>query len=161
MDAVPVTFTLSELWVLQGVVRHESAQPWQGKWPITSVELNDRIAEAIWFCTNENQQEAAIILTRGDCYLIDALVPASAKDTDGKLVGKPILLKTYHVRSVLADGIEATAAESPEPPAEQWAKLKEWKEPWTRFPWRLKANAQPGTEPNPDPDDLTGYDPVA
>ena len=153
MDVVSVVFSLSELWVMQTFVRHESGSQWMGSWPNTSVDLNDAIAEAILFCTEYGQSEAPILLKKGDCYLLDSVVPAGAKDTEGRLVGRPILLKTYAARAGLRDRFEATAEEPEQPSPEEWSKLKEWKEPWMRFPWRLKSNASPGTEPNPDPDD--------
>lgn len=153
MEVVATVFSLSELWVMQSFVRHESGSQWQGQYPNTSIELNDAICAAILLCIENEQDEAAILLRKSDCYLIDSVIPANAKDTEGRLVGRPILLKTYSARADLADRFEATAEEPPLPTEEEWRKLKEWKEPWTHFPWRLKANAQSGADPDPDPND--------
>lgn len=97
-------FTLDELWILQGTVRHEQPQPWQGNWPAVSVELNDAIAAAIVFCLDNEQEFATLALSRGDCLLIDYCVSKDIKDANGKMTGKAILLKTFRARQAIAYG---------------------------------------------------------
>lgn len=110
-DSFPVVFTLDELWLLHAVVRHEAAIPWQGKWPTTSVELNDTICSAIFLCEDQKLTEATLILSRGDCFLMDATVPQDAKSAGGVLLGKSILMKTFKVRERIAGALEADAIE--------------------------------------------------
>ena len=96
-------FTLDELWLLQSVVRHELAQQDTWKFPPASVSLNDAIAEAILFCDDNKQGEAALILSRGDCLTIDYLVPQGAKSAAGQPIGRNILLKSYRARRYIED----------------------------------------------------------
>lgn len=126
-DHAPIAFSKEELWVLQRVVRHEMGTPWQGKWPITSIPLNDAIADAILLCEDQGQPEAVIILSKGDCYLIDALVPQDAKSPMGVLLGKPILLKTFRVRALLEGAVQATAQGLELSEDELDAALQKWK----------------------------------
>ena len=101
-DTTPVPFTLLELWVLQSFIRHEQPQPWQGKWPGYSLELNDDIAAAIVFCVDEEQEFAQLMLSRGDCLVIDCCVNNAAKDSQGNPAGKMILLKSFRARQALS-----------------------------------------------------------
>ena len=125
---VPMMFTREQLWCLQRFVRHEAGIPWQGRWPITSVELNDAIAEAILFCEEQNQGEATLILGRGDCYLIDWLVPQDAKSPMGVLLGKEILLRSYRVRATLDGAAAATATGRELSEDEVHSAMEKWKE---------------------------------
>ncbi len=126
-DSISVLFTKDELWVLQGFVRHETGQPWQGAWPNFSKDLNDQIANALLFCEDESQLDAAIVLSKGDCYAIDSLVPNSLKSAAGTLVGRAILLKTFRVRSQLEGSFTSTADEPTVDVKEIERKLEEWK----------------------------------
>ncbi len=103
-DTVPVPFTLDELWTIQGGVRHEQGQPWQGLWPTTSVALNDDIAAGIVFCLDSQQEFCTLLLSRGDCFLIDYCISKDLKDATGKPVGRHILTKTFRARQALAYG---------------------------------------------------------
>ena len=149
-DQVPVVFSKEMLWLLQRFVRHENGIPWQGKWPITSLELNDAIAEAILFCEDQQQPEASIVLGRGDCYLIDALVQQDAKSPLGVLMGKEILLRTYRVRATLDGAPQATGSGRELSEDEVHSAMQSWKQgieegtitpPRTRKPRRNKSNA--------------------
>ena len=104
-------FSLDELWLLQSAVRHEVAQQEQWKFPPASRELNDAIAAALLFCTECKEASATLVLSYGDLLVIDYNVQQSAKDVNGKLVGKAILLKTFSARSRLAYGDEPEAEE--------------------------------------------------
>lgn len=108
-EAVPVVFDLSELWLLRMYVRHEMAniEQWRA-FPPVSLELNDDIAAAILFCVENDETEAALLLSRGDCLVLDYLIPQDAKSPDGKLIGKPLLLKTFAARREIAGGPMAT-----------------------------------------------------
>lgn len=126
-DTVAVVFDLAELWLLQRSIRHEIAGQKFWAFPPASVELNDAVAEAIHFCVTENVTEAALRLSRGDLFAIDATVPADAKDVSGKPIGKTILLKSYAARAELRGNVPLAA--SPAEPctgAEARARLKEW-----------------------------------
>jgi hypothetical protein len=120
-----IEFSIQELWLIRAVVRHESSPAWQGKWPTYNLELNDQVAEAILLCTDEKQDGASLMVTQGDLYLLDAMVPQDAKDAAGKPIGKDILLKTFRARRELSGGERATA-EDPDV-AEQRTRLEEWK----------------------------------
>lgn len=110
-ETAPVPFTLDELWVLQGAVRHEQAQPWQGMWPAYSLSLNDEIARGIIFCIDNLEGFYTIPLSRGDCLCIDATVSKDIKDANGKLIGKKILEKSFRARLAILDGFQLMADE--------------------------------------------------
>lgn len=119
-------FALNELWLLHRVIRHELPGQEQMKFPYYNLDLNDQIVETILRCEELNLREAALILTRGDCLAIDAMVNVDMKDQYGKPLGKDILLKVFAARRDLAGGPVATADES-EVPTDFDAKLEEWK----------------------------------
>lgn len=110
-ETFPVAFSVDELWILQAFVRHEQGTPWQGKWPAFSLDLNDAIAEALVFCDDNAEQMATLQLSKGDCYLVDYCVPNNVKDANGRLIGKQILMKSFHARQAIAYGDLATAEE--------------------------------------------------
>lgn len=123
----PVTFSKDELWMLQRVVRHEVSPPWQGKWPTYSQDLNDQVAAAIVLCEDQAQSEAALQLSKGDLYLIDALVPVDAKTAAGTPIGKNILLKTFRARDAFSS-LEIPLGSISEPAVPDFEeKLGEWK----------------------------------
>jgi hypothetical protein len=107
----PVAFTREELWLLRSFVRHEIPQQETWKFPPASIELNDQIAEAILLCEEHDIDEAVLLLTRGDCLVIDAVVPQDAKSVSGARIGQSILLKSFVARRDLAGGPTASAAE--------------------------------------------------
>ena len=94
---------------MRAYVRHEmaSVEQWRA-FPPVSLELNDDIAAAILFCVENDEGEAALLLSRGDCLVLDYLIPQDAKSPDGKLIGKPLLLKTFAARREIAGGPMAT-----------------------------------------------------
>ncbi len=110
-QTTPVTFTLEELWLLRAFVRHEVAQQESWKFPPASLELNDQVAEAILLCEEHELGEAVLLLTRGDCLVIDAVIPQDAKSVNGTRLGQTILLKTFAARRDLAGGPTASADE--------------------------------------------------
>jgi hypothetical protein len=110
-DTVSIVFSLEELWLMQACVRHETAQAEQWKFPPASLPLNDAIAAAILFCEEQKAGEAALLLSRHDCLVLDYNVPSSAKDAYGKPIGKAILLKSFKARSQL-DGDLCLAEET-------------------------------------------------
>ena len=96
-----VCLGLDELWLLQQYIRHEvqGGREWEA--PPASHDLNDRIAGSILMLEETSEAEAAFELTFRDCLAIDCTVPASAKDVDGKPIGRKILLKTFEARRQL------------------------------------------------------------
>lgn len=119
-ETVSVLFTLDELWLLQALVRHVDAHyPPEAKWlfPPYSLELNDQIASSILLCTETDAPDAPLLLSRGDCLLIDFCVQSSAKDVNGVPIGRNILLKSFAARRDLSDplpishGPEMTASD--------------------------------------------------
>ena len=110
-DTHPVPFSLEELWVLQGTIRHEQAQPWQGSWPAYNLDLNGKIARAILFCIDYEQEFAQVVLTKGDTLAIDYCVSKDIKDANGKPVGKKILEKVFRARLAIEDGNELVVDE--------------------------------------------------
>ncbi len=120
MDAESITvsmlFTLDELWLLQSVVRHEVEHLDQWHWPPASLDLNDQIAHAIDFCTTSPPAtEAPLLLSKGDCLILDYTVSQSLKDVDGNLLGRNILLKSFAARRQLEEGPQVSAPEVPTP----------------------------------------------
>ena len=96
-----VCFSLDELWLLQQYVRHEMQGGREWEAAPASLDLNDRIAGSILMLEETSEAEAAFELTFRDCLAVDCTVPASAKDVDGKPIGKKILLKTFEARRQL------------------------------------------------------------
>lgn len=123
---VPVTFTLDELWFLQSLVRHELPQPPEWKFPPASLELNDQVADVLLSCTDYDLKEGTLVLTRGDLLLLDYVVPQAATNSAGKNIGRPILLKTYRARRLLAEGSMGTASEPDDTAAS--TRLERWRE---------------------------------
>lgn len=126
IDTVPVTFTADELWFLQSLVRHEIPQPPEWKFPPASLDLNDLIADALLGCADYDLKEVTLPLRRGDLLLLDYVVPQSATNTAGKNIGRPILLKTYRARRLLAEGSMGTADEPDDTAAA--ARFERWRE---------------------------------
>ena len=114
IETASVVFDLNELWIMRAYVRHElpNIEQWRA-YPPVSLDLNDNIAAAILFCVENDEPEAALLLSRGDCLAIDYLIPQDAKSPDGKPIGKPLLLKTFAARRVLAGGPVATEEDMP------------------------------------------------
>jgi len=144
MNEAAVVFSKEELWYLRSVVRHEMAGGDAWRFPPVSLDLNSQIADAILLCEDQGQDEAALTLTMGDCYLIDAVVDQNAKDANGRPIGKPVLLKAFRARTVIAGYPQATA-EEPKKPTAYWlvgeAKKKE------------EGNAKSWHHTGHDPDD--------
>jgi hypothetical protein len=90
---------------MQACVRHEVAQAEQWKFPPASLGLNDAIAAAIIFCEEQGYQEAAVLIGRHDCLVLDYNVPSTAKDANGKPIGRAVLLKSFRARQRLEDGL--------------------------------------------------------
>lgn len=126
MNSASVEFTWDELWLLQSVIRHEMQGQEMWKFPPASLDLNDQVARALIFCDESAVTSAFLELTRGDTLAIDYFVPNTAKDANGKLIGKTVLLKSFQARAKLADWF---AAEAEEPSAHLiQEKLAEWQQ---------------------------------
>lgn len=110
-------FSLEELWLLQSVIRHELAQGDQWKFPPASLELNDQVADALVLCEEHKLGEAALILSRGDCLVIDYCTPQGARSVAGLPIGRTVLLKSFIARRAIEDGPGPTAAEPAQPSA--------------------------------------------
>lgn len=106
-----VVFTLDELWLLHACIRHELPGQEQMKFPYYSRDLNDSLAEVILMCEEDGLRDAALVLSQGDCYVIDAVVRSDMKTPAGAPLGKAILTKTFKARRDLAGGPVATALE--------------------------------------------------
>lgn len=128
-NTASAVFSVEELWMLQSTVRHELAQIEQWKFPPASVDLNDQIAECLLRCHEYNLAEGALILSRGDCLVIDYCVPQTAKSVAGVPIGKNILMKSFRARMQLLDG-DILAAEEPASPsaADVCEQLRQFKE---------------------------------
>ncbi len=96
-------FSLEELWLMQSVIRHEMPQIDQWKFAPANLELNDQIAQALVFCDENGVNEAALVLSRGDCLAIDYCVPQGAKSAAGVPIGKHILMKSFRARRAIED----------------------------------------------------------
>lgn len=144
IESVPVVFDLNELWLMRAYVRHEIAniEQWRA-FPPVSLDLNDAIAEAILFCVEGNEGEAALLLSRGDCLVLDYLIPQDAKSPDGKLIGKPLLLKTFAARRLLAGGPVATEEDMPIDKTEVAEAMLKWSEAAAPKPKRGRPKRTP------------------
>jgi hypothetical protein len=107
-------FTVEELWLLQSVIRHEIPQLEQWDFPPASLALNDQVAEALLLCDERGEAEAALVLSRGDCLVIDYCVPQGAKSVAGVAIGKHVLLKSFRARQEIEDHF-LPAEEPPQP----------------------------------------------
>lgn len=107
-------FTVEELWLLQSVIRHELPQLEQWDFPPASLALNDQIAETLVLCDETGEAEAALVLSRGDCLVIDYCVPQGAKSVAGVAIGKHVLLKSFRARREIEDHF-LPAEEPPQP----------------------------------------------
>ncbi len=96
-------FSLEELWLMQSVIRHEMPQIDQWKFAPANLDLNDQIAQALVFCDENGVNEAALVLSRGDCLAIDYCVPQGAKSAAGVPIGKHILMKSFRARRAIED----------------------------------------------------------
>ena len=110
-------FTLEELWLLQSVIRHELPQDEQWDFPPASLDLNDQIAQALILCDESGFGEAALILSRGDCLVLDYCVPQAAKSISGLAIGKQVLLKSFRARRAIESFFLPSADEPTQPTA--------------------------------------------
>lgn len=144
---MPAIFSLDELWVLQRYVRHECPDREKWKFPPASLELNEQVTDAIRFCAETGTEDAALLLSKGDCLLLDMVVPQDAKTTKGVLAGPSILLRAYGVRHALTEDTETT----PEPEGQDVSQTKERLRDWIdaqeqihEIRERLRTKAQKG-----------------
>jgi len=101
LDTTSIVFTKEELWLLHKCIRHELPNLDQMKNPPFNYELNEAISTAILFCHENEVDEAALILNIKDLLAIDSTTPQDAKSSNGALIGKNILLKTFKGRKEL------------------------------------------------------------
>jgi hypothetical protein len=114
-DTVSTLFTLDELWLLEGVIRHEHEGQDLWHFPYANLDLNDQISTAILFCTENKEVEAPLLLSRGDCLILSYCVQSGMKDPNGVLLGKSILIKSFTARRALRDGALETGTEPSAP----------------------------------------------
>ena len=103
---IPVVFTLTELWLLNDVVRHDEErgdEREQPRYPLVSTRLNEEIALAINTCMTVGMTEQTILLSYAELLLIDAGVRRGMKTPEGAK-GSEILLKTFAARARLSAG---------------------------------------------------------
>lgn len=128
-DSASVVFTLDELWLMRMYVRHEiaSVEQWRA-FPPASLELNDAIAGAILFCHNHGLKEASLLLSRGDCLILDFLIPQDARTADGQPIGKSLLLKTFEAREKISGAFPIAEEEMVLDSGELSEKMAEWEQ---------------------------------
>jgi hypothetical protein len=128
-DTVSVLFSLDELWIIREAVRHEVDGQDRWLFPPAGLELNDQVADQILFCVEKKEIEAPLLLSRGDCLILDFCVNLTMKDKDGLSLGKSILIKSFAARRDLRDGALETGTEPSAPSvSEIKAALQERKE---------------------------------
>lgn len=113
-ETSPIEVTKDELWLLQRYVRHEMADAERWHFPPVSLELNDQVADALRVCEKEKWEKCTLLLTRGDCLLIDFVIPQDAKTPGGTPLGKDLLMKTFVARYRIDNGDELSAPEPPQ-----------------------------------------------
>ena len=106
MEQTTVIFTLPELWMLNSLIRHESEDEGEWKYPPTNAGLARDIAAAILLCEDDAQGEAALAMRLGDLLIVDYNVQASDKTPEGAS-GKLILLKVFRAMRALTLGPDA------------------------------------------------------
>ena len=128
-NTASAVFSVEELWMLQSSIRHEIAQLEQWKFPPASLDLNDQVAECLLRCHEYSLSEGPLVLSRGDCLVIDYCVPQTAKSPSGVPIGKNILIKSFRARMQLIDG-DLLGADEPASPsaADVCEQLKQFKE---------------------------------
>jgi len=99
--ASPVTFSVSELWVLSDLIRHEMREQDTWKFPPASRELNEQISLALVDCVDLKLSEYTLLLSIGDLLVIDYWVRHDLKSPEGAR-GDAILLKTFRARQALS-----------------------------------------------------------
>ena len=102
-ETVSIDLTLEELWLMHSVIRHDIARSVDWSFPPSSISLSDKIAEAILFCEEFGETQAALQVTRHDCLIIDACVPDNAKSVDGWSIGRSIQIIQFAARRALRD----------------------------------------------------------
>lgn len=130
-----VTFSLDQLWLLNDVVRHEGDNSRVWKFPSASLELNEKVAEAILICEESRPGVSAppsissytLELSHGDLLCIDFWVRRGMKSPGGDPIGQKLLLETFKARRSLSGGWEATATEPVMKPEQIEAKIAEWR----------------------------------
>jgi hypothetical protein len=100
LETAPVTFMLSELWLLHSFIRHEQAQQEQWKLPPADLDLNDQIAFAIVACEDDHLPAYTLQITAHQLLCIDYWIRDEHKSMTGAK-GKDILLKTFRARRAL------------------------------------------------------------
>ena len=121
-----VLVTREALWYLRSRVRHESADQGQWKAPPTDLDLNRQIADAILRCEEADLPAAWLEVTKQDLLLIDYITDQDTKGTDGRPIGRPLLLATFAAYRELEEGPMATA-EDPDEEAKE-SKLREFQQ---------------------------------
>lgn len=116
-NTAPVVFSVDELWLIRNTCRHEMAQQDRWKFPPTDLDLNDQVAFALDACAESGFPEYTLLLTRHQCLVLDHNIPAEAKDSNGRLLGQPILLKSFKARRLLVEGAVLSADEPEGQPA--------------------------------------------
>lgn len=97
MQAVPVTFTVEELWMLQELVEHQPYAFPKEKYPSVDTELGDELARAITACEKRKLQEYTLFLNRAQLLLLSSEVKPASKTAEGAM-GKEILKKVLKAR---------------------------------------------------------------
>jgi hypothetical protein len=100
----PVTFELSELWLLHDFIRHEVPDARTWRYPPGCEELNEEIVFAIDTCEAHQLTEYTLMLSRGDMLAMDYFVRRDHKTPEGAS-GKKLLLKVFRARKELATEI--------------------------------------------------------
>jgi len=98
----PITFTLPELWMLSDFIRADCSQLDTWRYPPASLYLNDEICDAITTCEKFKLLEYTLLLTKGDCIVIDHSIRRDYKNPDGAK-GLDILRKIYKARYELRE----------------------------------------------------------
>jgi hypothetical protein len=99
-ERCPVTFTVSELWLMHDFVRHEVPDAKSWRYPPGSEDLNEEIAFALETCESHALPEYTLMLSKGDLLAIDYAVRRDHKTPEGAS-GKAILLKAFRARKQL------------------------------------------------------------
>ncbi|GEM_PF-3010711 len=146
-DTVPMVVSVAELWLLQRCIRHELPAQETWKFPPAGVELNDQIAAALLFCTEQNVGEAALQLSWGDLLAIDFAVPADAKDVNGRPIGRELLLKSFAARAALRRPYPLPDAPAAAEPSGAELQQRLARQPEAPSPPSSPSSTSPRTEP--------------
>lgn len=114
MDAItiPIQFDILQLWLLSSAIPDDAfSNPGE---ELGGSGLLDQVQDGLVFCADTNEEKATLLLTDNQCRLIAAVVTMNAYASDGRPIGRELLLKVFRARHAIRHGTIAVATD-PDP----------------------------------------------